>query len=503
MRERGNAFILAFAILSFATPMIAGDDALLTATYRRLDAARDRKHTELISYLQRVRRLADSILADQTMTEFFRLKREYFLARQRGDVPQELQRAIELLKIRIRKHYLRHYMSFYDILCINTNGDIFYTVRMEKDHHQNLFQGQLAKTALAKQLRAGGEQTVVDYQYYVVSEEPSAFFVEPFREDGELLGWFVLQCTVNKINSMFAHDDTLGRTGEAFLVNREQYMLTDSRFFGDSTILRRHLSPENIEAKFREGKGHRIVTDYRGRRAITSFATCPFGENRWLVIAKIDEDEIITEAYQQRRDTLGTALLQHFQEQENPGHACEPFDGSFRRVDMDEFRKANQGESLGTFGVSTCTAAVIAYPGRFAYMAHISNYDRVYGARGTDLISHVLKRIRDFDLPRAKIRNLRVTLVAPHLNSIVKAIDLLVENGLLLSQIRFLYRKEAAYAGVYRTAGKGPVVAHWKLHRDQAQPAVVEDSSQTRNMAEIVKRLIHDLGKADVTAQEN
>lgn len=479
-----------FAIIFVTSNLIAGEDALLTDTYRRLDAVRERKQTELVAYLQRMQKLADSITSDRSMSEFFRVKYEYFKASKGGDAPAELKRMIETAKRGVRDRYLHNYMAFYDILFIAKDGDIFYTIRQEKDYRQNIFQGDMGKTALARELKSGGQKTLVDYQYYVASDEPCAFFVEPVLEKQELLGWFALQCTMNKINSMFSLDVELGNTGEVILVNRQQYMLTDSRFFGDSSILKRHLSPKNIEEKFREGKGHRIVTDYRGVRAVTSFAVCPVGETQWLLIAKIDEDEVITEEYRRRNAGLSTALLRYFQETGNEGKECTPYQDSFVRVDMDEFRKGGPRDVLGTFGVSTCTAAIVCYPNKFAYMAHMSTFDKIYGLKGTDLIGHIMKRIRHFDIPKSELRNLQITLAAPHLNSIVAATNLLVEEGFLLSQIRFLYLKDAEYGSVYHVGDGCRVVVQWKVNRNGATSTVVEDSTKTRNMGEIIKKLI-------------
>jgi hypothetical protein len=82
-----------------------------------------------------------------------------------------------------------------------------------------------------------------------------------------------------------------------FLVNRDRLMLTDSRFQSETSILRQHLSEQNISAKFAEGRGHKIITDYRGQRALTSFEVCPVLDKEWLLIAKIDEDEVVTRAW--------------------------------------------------------------------------------------------------------------------------------------------------------------------------------------------------------------
>ena len=373
-----------------------------------------------MEYFDIIYKKAESIKSDDHMLAFFHLKNKYYQYQKTKKPPEELVQTFEALKIQINEHYMQHYLSFYDILFINRQGDIFYTIRKQADYHKNIFQGDLSRTALAQQLKTHPDKTFVDYQYYAISDEPSAFIVEPVIEDGLFQGWIVLQCAINKINNMFTPDKGLGATGEVFLVNKQYYMLTDSRFFGESSILKRHLSRENIESKFRERNGHKIVTDYRGYRTLTSFEVCQIGNSEWLLIAKIDESEIVTEQYKLNRQALAPDMVK------NAGKTALRDCGAItpgpklKVVDMDEFQKVTNEKKICTYGVSTCTAIVISYPDKFSYMAHISNLDRIYGGETTDLINHILKQIKTFDIYPYELRKLRVTIIANHVESMIK-----------------------------------------------------------------------------------
>ena len=54
--------------------------------------------------------------------------------------------------------------------------------------------------------------------------------------------------------------------------------------------------------------------------------------------------------------------------------------------------------SLQTLGVSTCTAVIATYPGKFGYMAHVSPLDSVYGGNVTDLVGLITKKIKTYDI---------------------------------------------------------------------------------------------------------
>jgi hypothetical protein len=458
-------------------------------TFQRLDKIMQEKKVQLFEYLNQIMKNADAIRTDSTMVNFFNIKNNYYQLQKLHPPPEDLVQAIEELKKKINDHYLRNYMSFYDILFIDKGGDIFYTIRKQADYHKNIFRGELSKTALAQQLKMYPDEMFVDYQYYTASDEPSAFIVEPVLKEGLFAGWFVLQCAINKINKMFIQGMGLGETGETFLVNKQKYMLTDSRFYGESSILKRHLSRENIESKFRERAGHKIVIDYRGFRVITSFEVCQIANSEWLLIAKIDEDEVITEQFKEKKKVLHKSIIKTFSE-ENPRDCGTIVTGSkLVVVDMDEFRKVYNGEMICTFGVSTCTAVIVSFPERFSYMSHISNLDRMYGGKTTDLIGHVFKQIKTFDIYKHERRKLRVTVIANHFETIMNVIDRLADEGIFLSQIRFIYNGDAQYARVLHDYVKNQTFVEWMMDRGTGE-LLRQCSLDVKTVGDLVKPLI-------------
>ncbi|PLX86312.1 MAG: hypothetical protein C0617_01670 [Desulfuromonas sp.] len=433
-------------------------------TYARLDAIRDRKEGQLNRYMAKIEANAHAIGTDSKMVHLFEDKHRIYSSWHGQTPPVNAQQ--ELLRIRnaIEDIYIEKYLAFHDILFIDHGGDIFYTVRKKSDYHKNIFDGDLAETALSRQLRKHPEGGFVDFENYRIAGEPSSFFVVPTNNSGENGGWFVLQFSINKINEMFSLEEGLGSTGEVFLVNRERAMLTDSRFFADSTVLRQHLSSENISAKFAEREGHKLIIDYRNFPALTSFKVVQVLGHQWLLIAKIDEDEVITNGY--RRDSNQLLLRMEKMVQQEPGsyRTINHNGGREIEVDMDEFRRVTgPGGEIYTHGVRTCTAVLISYPGRFSYMAHISPNDRIYGGESTDLIGIMMKRIDDFDLVRTEKRHLQVAIISPQPNYTTNVVDAFTEWGIFLSQIKLVLNPQARHANISHDYKSGKTVIEWEL----------------------------------------
>lgn len=453
--------LLSFLIL-FLPVEICGYTEMKRQALQRLDTIRAEKKALLFDYLALLESKADRLASDEGMKRFFNIKKKYYRLLKECPPTEAAATAIENLKKEINRHYLQNYLVFHDILFIDRNGDIFYTIRKEADYHQNIFSGELAKTSLSKRLKNNPEKSFVDYQYYAVSGEPSAFIVKPVYEGDHIAGWFALQCAINKINSFFAYSsDRMGTTGEVFLVNRDNYMLTDSRFDGNSSILKKHLSAQNIDEKFRRRCGHKTVIDYRGYKALSSFEVCSVGGTEWLLIAKIDQDEIVSDLFSQRESYYAPRLSTYYKTHPVgvPGSMLKC--NSSITVDMDEYRKSSEKKPLCTYGISTCTAIVVSFPGKFAYMGHLSNLDAMYGNKTTDITANILKHVKKFDIYQYELRNLEIIIAAPHTETLIPLLRRLGKEGIFLSQIRFFHSETADYGNLFHDYTTGETRVEW------------------------------------------
>lgn len=458
----------------------------------RLDYARKEKVEQLQSSLDRMHTLAREACQDPVVVSSFDINLQYTNATAKGPVPGPLAEKVAELRDGFNRYYIEHYFTFYDILFVNRQGKVFYSIRKEADLNENLLKGNSACSELVRCLRQQPDNEVfLDYHCYGPSGEPAAFFVEPIRKDQAHVGWLILQCAANKINTLFAWTDDLGRTGETFLVNHDGFMLTESNFEGSSTILKKRLDDRNIQAKFAEKQGHRTVTDYRGHTALTSFEVVEFLGTRWLVVAKIDKDEITTQHYARHRKYYADKLLNHLRNLPLPTSSkpSSPDDRTIHRVDMDEFVKAQQGDLLHTFGISTCTGFLVASPGEFAYLAHVSTKDKVYGSWETNLVGRMLKRVRNFDIYPSEQHDLFFLVVAPHLDSLLSIVDKLLEEGFLLSQIRVVHNPHADSAKITYDYLHDDLTVAWRMPKDSDGPDL-RYTKETANVGQIIERFI-------------
>lgn len=455
----------------------------------RLDYIRQEKVDQLRRFTEKLHDIAQKAATDQKIIAFFEVNRQYLHVSRTAAPPAALIRQVEEIRKEFDQYYIANYFAFYDILFLDMEGTAVYSIRKQVDTGLDLANPGQAIGKLGKVLaRSPHKEVFIDFYEYSPSAEPAAFFVEPVFHEGVQEGWIVLQWAINKLNSIFASTPELGRTGETFLVNQDGFMLTESYLKGDSTILRQHLDNRNITAKFKEGTGHRLITDYRGARAWSSFAVFEFLNTKWLVVAKIDKDEITTDHYRDHKKYYRDRLLNYLEKSPalKTGTASPRARSSASyRVDMDEFAKATHGEQLETWGVKTCTALIATVPEKFCYLAHISPLDRIYEGSGTNLLEQIIKKINHFDIYPYERREVVFVAAAPHLDSIPNIIDLLIDNGFFLSQIRIAYHPLAESVAVYTDYQHNRSFFEWRLETQTAQTVFIQ-TEQTVNAGEVI-----------------
>ncbi len=493
MKKFISAVFITF--LLFETSAWAVQKNTFDWTFVQLDYARKEKVKNLKRFTERLHGFAKQAAEDKRISAFFEMNKQYFNAVKNQEIPESLSNDVSELRKQFDQYYLSSYFVFYDIIFIDNDGFAFYTIRKEMDTHVNLINekgsiGRLGEVISQKPVH----EVFIDFYHYPPSSEPAAFFVEPIFNDGVQVGWIALQCAINKLNTIFVSTDELGKTGETFLVNQHGLMLTESYFKGYSTILKLHLDERNIKPKFKNKMGHRIVTDYRGATALSSFEVFEFMSSKWLVIAKIDINEVLTEHYKRYHKYYRDQLLEYMHQ--NPLTLTtvlkEKHYDKTVRVDIDEFLKAEQGEVLETWGVSTCTALIATIPERFSYLAHISPKDKMYNGGETNLLEQITNKIKVFDVYPCERQDVLFIVVAPHLESIPNIIDQLIQEGFFLSQIQIAYNPAAKSATILSDYKTNKVIIKWMPPEDKNE-IIMTDIDETYNINAIIEKMMFDM----------
>ncbi len=454
-----------------------------------LQVLRTQRVAQLENILSRFEEKAREAASDKVIVSVLELSAFHAQALRQGATDVDFEAKVSELKKSFRRYYMENYYLFYDILFIDTTGSVVHSVRGESDLHTTLTAGEAASSPLGACIaQRPNSEVFIDYHDYTPSSEPAAFLVEPVRKQGRLLGWIALQCSVNKINALFAPTGEEYETMETLLVNEKGIMLTDSQFFSVSSVLQAHLNLSNVPSKFSQGQGRMEVTDYRGQECLTAFQVVNFKGARWLVVAKVDKDEVVTREFALHKRFYTQRLLLAMAEKTCPPMS-PPAEGAKKtavRVDMDEFYRAECSQGLRTFGISTCTGILAVPPGEFAYLAHVSNKDQTYGGTETNLLDQILENIERFDVSRSEKRQLSFLIVAPHFEGLKGSLDEILDRGYLLSQVNVLSCPQAR-TGEIRYDCEGTVITWTDSGLNPIGSHRIEDAA---NLGELMDTII-------------
>lgn len=450
----------------------------IDAYFKILDRIKVAKKNQIIDYFNKIKQIANNANKDNTMLRCFNVMREYYAS----DIARADTSSLYRLEYEADVQFVNKYGDFYDILFINNNGFVFHSIKHEADYHTNLFTGKFSNTELAKHMKNYPDREFVDYEFYPPSEEPAVFFVLPIQENNMVLGWLVLQFPINKINAILSDKKGLGRTGEIYLVNKDKLMLTDSRFIEDSSILKFKIDTDAVRLAISKKPKKMILNDYRGVRVLSTFEQFDIFGHSWIIIAEIDEDEVVSIHYQKYKRYYLPKIVEHYsnitQNIYTPQSEVRNNLGG-KRVDMNEFCMARSGEVLETKGVGPCTSIIIYYPKKFGYLAHIGPTDEIYHTsflakyllslwgNKTSFLGELLKKIQHYDIYPYQLKDLEFVIIATHDESLESTIDQLCNKGVNLAQIKFLFNPLANYANVAFNQSDDSVYVEWLAENKQ------------------------------------
>lgn len=217
------------------------------------------------------------------------------------------------------------YEGWQDIFLIDTKGNVVFSLQKEADFATNLRTGSWRESGLARAVlpllkdAIPNQLSFADYSQYAPSKMQAASFIAmPVfdEEKQQFLGVVAIQLPITKMSELMVDKEGMGETGEVIVVGKDGWMLTDSRFSKESTILKKQINTLPSEIVLAGKTATLIALDYRGIEILAKvkpfipFATALGDKAVWGIIAKIEYSEVLHEYnYLQQVLLLTTAAL--------------------------------------------------------------------------------------------------------------------------------------------------------------------------------------------------
>ena len=124
------------------------------------------------------------------------------------------------------------------------------------------------------------------------------------------MGVLATQIVMDEIDEIMQERSGLGETGETFLIGNDLFLRSDSRFFKEKTALKRKIDREAPRRAIGGKTGTMWLLDYRDIPVLNAYAPIKVLDLHWAIIAKMDEEELMSPIYNLRQQLfLGAAIL--------------------------------------------------------------------------------------------------------------------------------------------------------------------------------------------------
>ncbi|MDD4603649.1 MAG: HAMP domain-containing protein [Bacteroidales bacterium] len=128
---------------------------------------------------------------------------------------------------------------------------------------------------------------------------------------GTTLGIIILEIPSCEINRIMLQDNRqigLGKSGEAYLVGKDGFMRSASRFFRGS-LLRIPVRSAAVKIAMNGKTGSLVTNDYRGIKVFSAYEPLQVQGLNWVVLAEIDYEEAMVPVTGLRNDILLVSLV--------------------------------------------------------------------------------------------------------------------------------------------------------------------------------------------------
>ena len=196
---------------------------------------------------------------------------------------KEINRRDYLIQVQAFQELIGFSIEFEDAKIIGSNGKIFFSLIgvKENDFAENpLFKKGIQQSFVEFEPAENGKKLIV----------VSPIFAKDGKKGEEPIGVIISKMRTAAIDNILSNRSGLGETGEAYIVNSQFLMLSESRFF-ENAVFQQKVETLGVEKCFNDGEEYRgFYTDYRN---VPIYGSSYCAEDLGIVLlVEIDQEEV-------------------------------------------------------------------------------------------------------------------------------------------------------------------------------------------------------------------
>ncbi|WP_052245427.1 methyl-accepting chemotaxis protein [Halocynthiibacter namhaensis] len=211
---------------------------------------------------------------------------------------------------------LMNNVGLYDVILIDTLGNVLYSVEKEDDFATNILDGsvdnstltEIVTTMLSEDNPVSGAQ-FFDFRVYEVSNAPAAFFASIIpNRNGSPAAVIVYQIGAEQINAVLHSQEGLGETGQTYLVGPDNHLRSDLTNGHVGSLLETRMDSPAITAALSGITGSDTRSTNEGMLH-ENYAPLTVHGHTWALIAAQSQSEFMLPWSQMRTKMIRDGLV--------------------------------------------------------------------------------------------------------------------------------------------------------------------------------------------------
>ncbi|WP_341366819.1 methyl-accepting chemotaxis protein [Yoonia sp. BS5-3] len=206
---------------------------------------------------------------------------------------------------------------FYDVLLVDTDGNIAYSVFKESDFGQNVISGALADSGIGRVFQqavdqAGDTTRFSSFDTYAPSNGAVAAFASAriYDASGQFIGVLIVQINVGEFETILNDPNGLGETAETFIVDRAGHMVIGSRFEDSARAFEQIPVTDHIAAALRGETAYLdAAVGLSDPSVMTISQPVVLGDTSYALVAEEAQSEIFAHLREQRNWIVIVSIL--------------------------------------------------------------------------------------------------------------------------------------------------------------------------------------------------
>jgi methyl-accepting chemotaxis protein len=196
-------------------------------------------------------------------------------------------------------HRFAERRGYEDVILIDANGNIVYTVFKQDDFATNIETGPWKDTDLNKIFQAlkkspkAGNVVFTDLKVYPAKDNrPASFIGTPMLDEQNFLGALIFQMPADRIDRIMQNGAGLGQTGESFLVGQDNLLRSNLRLSEEPTIFKTEINTPAVKNALAGETSVKTGKNQNGEAVLSAYGPVEFMGVTWAAITEITMSEV-------------------------------------------------------------------------------------------------------------------------------------------------------------------------------------------------------------------